>query len=374
MPSRISDALKDHPVHLPHNILDLGSVKELPDSYAWNAPPLPCDRTVLDLSVPVIDLGHPGASTLIGHACKEWGVFQMTNHGVPRDLLTEVERAGRDLFSLPLQQKMRVARKPDGVSDYGVTRISSFFPKLMWSEGFTVIGSPLEHARLLWPHDRAAGFCDVIGRYNDEMRRLAGKLMWLMLGALGIRHHSEDDVTWAGPNGDFPGASAALQMNSYPACPDPDQAMGLAAHTDSTLLTILLQNDTAGLQVMKGDGSGWATVPPVDGALVVNVGDLLQMLTNGTYPSIVHRVFVTRNAHRHSIAYLYGPPSGVKIAPLPALTGPGHPALFWPVTWSEYLGMKAKHFDKALTSVRLPPPRVSDMESLTPDVNIETKS
>ncbi|KAI4381946.1 hypothetical protein MLD38_007961 [Melastoma candidum] len=374
MPSRISDALKDHPVCVPHKILDLGSVKVLPDSYAWNAPPLAYDWTSSDSSVPVVDLGDPGASVLIGRACKDGGVFQITNHGVPRELLTEVEWAGMDLFSLPLQQKMRAARKPDGVSGYGVARISSFFPKLMWSEGFTIVGSPIEHARRLWPRDRAAEFCDVIGRYEEEMKRLAGKLMWLMLEALGIRHHSEDDVTWAGPSGDFPGASAALQMNSYPACPDPDQAMGLAAHTDSTLLTILLQNDTAGLQVMKRDGSGWVTIPPIDGALVVNVGDLLHILTNGTYPSVVHRVFVTRNAHRRSIAYLYGPPSGIKIAPLPVLTGPGRPPLYRPVTWGEYLGMKAKHFDKALTSVRLPAPRASDMEGLTPDVNIETKS
>lgn len=218
------------------------------------------------------------------------------------------------------------------------------------------------------------GYSDVIRRYEEEMKRLAGKLMWLMLGAMGIRDHNEEDLTWAGPNGDFPGASAALHMNSYPACPDPDQAMGLGAHTDSTLLTILLQTDTPGLQVMKedGDGSGWVTVPPIPDALIVNVGDLLHILTNGAYPSAIHRALVNRTTHRLSVVYLYGPPSDAMISPLPALTGPNRPPLYRSVTWSEYLGVKAKHFDNALSLVRVGSPQVFDIDDR--DVNIETKS
>ena len=170
-----------------------------------------------------------------------------------------------------------------------------------------------------------------------------------MLGSLGI---SKADIKWAGPKGNFKGASAALQINSYPACPDPDRAMGLAAHTDSTLLTILHQNSTSGLQVLR-EGTGWVTVPPVHGALVVNVGDLLHILSNGLYPSVLHRAVVNRTRHRLSIAYLYGPPSSVQISPLARLVGPGQPPLYRPVTWSEYLGTKAKYFDKALSSVRV---------------------
>lgn len=176
--------------------------------------------------------------------------------------------------------------------------------------------------------------------------------MWLMLGSLGI---SKEDIKWAGPKGEFKEASAAFQLNSYPACPDPERAMGLAAHTDSTLLTILYQNNTSGLQVLR-EGTGWIMVPPVPGALVVNVGDLLHMLSNGLYPSVMHRAVVNRTHHRLSIAYLYGPPANVQIAPLSNLLGPSHPPLYRPVTWNEYLGTKAKHFNKALSSVRLRAP------------------
>ncbi|XP_057472775.1 gibberellin 3-beta-dioxygenase 1-like [Actinidia eriantha] len=352
MPSRVSDAFIAHPVHSNHKHLDFNSIKELPESHAWTSQlddqNPPGSHTCGADSVPVIDLNDQNAPDLVGHACKTWGVFQVTNHGIKRTLLDEIEAKGMGLFSLPIQQKLRAARTPNGVSGYGVARISSFFPKFMWSEGFTIFGSPIEHARQLWPQDYTH-FCDVIEEYEKEMQELARRLIWLMLGSLDI---AKEDVKWAGPKGDFKGTCAAIQMNYYPACPDPDRAMGLAAHTDSTLLTILYQNNTSGLQVLR-DGSGWVTVPPIPGALVVNIGDLLHILSNGSYPSVLHRAMVNRTQHRLSIAYLYGPPSNVQISPLPKLVGPTHPPLYRPVTWTEYLGTKAKHFNKALSSVRL---------------------
>lgn len=173
------------------------------------------------------------------------------------------------------------------------------------------------------------------------------------MASLGI---SKEDLQWAGPKSDFNGASAALQLNYYPTCPDPDRAMGLAAHTDSTLLTILHQNDINGLQVHK-EGIGWVTVPPVPGTLIVNIGDLLHILSNGLYPSVLHRVLVNRTRQRFSVAYLYGPPGNVKISPHPKLVGPNRPALYRPVTWNEYLGTKAKHFNEALSWVQLCAPK-----------------
>lgn len=194
---------------------------------------------------------------------------------------------------------------------------------------------------------------DIVKRYEDAMNKLAGKLMWLLMASLGI---SKDDLQWAGPSGDFKGTSGALQMNSYPTCPDPDRAMGLAAHTDSTLLTILHQNNISGLQVFH-EGTGWVMVPPVAGALVVNIGDLLHILSNGLYPSVLHRAVVNRTQERFSVAYLYGPPGNVKISPHAKLVGPGRPALYRPVTWNEYLGTKAKHFNEALSCVKVCAPK-----------------
>ncbi|KAK3219670.1 hypothetical protein Dsin_013640 [Dipteronia sinensis] len=356
MPSRLSEAFKTHPVHLHHRHLDITSLQELPDSYTWSqvdeysaaaGGPRRGDSFVSE-NVPVIDLHDPNVLQLIGHACKTWGVFQVINHGIPTSLLDKTESTSRNLFSLPIQQKLKVSRSPDGISGYGFARISSFFSKLMWSEGFTIAGSPLDHFRQLWPQDYA-NYCDVIEEYEKEMKKLAGRLMWLMLGSLGI---TKKDIKWAGPKGKFKDACTALQLNYYPACPDPDRAMGLAAHTDSTLLTILYQNSTSGLQVLK-EGNGWVTVPPIPGGLVVNIGDLLHMISNGSYTSVLHRAVVNRSKDRLSIACLYGPPSSVQISPLPKLVDPSHPPLYRPITWNEYLGTKAKHFNEALSSVRI---------------------
>lgn len=177
------------------------------------------------------------------------------------------------------------------------------------------------------------------------MKKLAQKLMWLMLESLGI---TKEDIEWGGSK-----ACAALQFNSYPSCPDPDRAMGLAPHTDSTLLTILYQNNISGLQVQREGSPGWVTVPPLPGALVINVGDLFHILSNALYPSVLHRVLVNRTCQRISVAYLYGPQPNVEICPHAKVVGPSQPPLYRAVTWNEYLGTKAKHFNKALSSVRL---------------------
>ncbi|GMH03650.1 hypothetical protein Nepgr_005489 [Nepenthes gracilis] len=354
MPARLPGAFKFNPLRLHGKQLhDFCTLKELPETYAWE--PVDCHGhhsgdcgTTRVEPVPVVDLYDPNAERLIGHACKTWGAFQIINHEIPRRLLDDVESASRRLFSLPLRQKLRAARDPDGVTGYGPAPISSFFSKQMWSEGFTIFGSPLEHARQLWPSNYMR-FCDIIEEYSREMQRLAGKLVWLMLGSLGI---TKEDIQLPGPEAGYREASAALQLNSYPACPDPDRAVGLAAHTDSTLITILHQNGTGGLQLFR-EGCGWVTVPPLAGGLVINVGDLLHILSNGLYPSVLHRAMVNRTRHRLSVAYLYGPPRDVLISPVSKVVEPGRVPLYRPVSWSEYLGIKAKHFRNALSLVRL---------------------
>jgi gibberellin 3-beta-dioxygenase len=158
MPS-LSEAYRAHPVHINHKHPDFNSLQELPESYTWtnlddhttNIMKDPSSNT----SVPIIDLSDPNASKLIGHACKTWGVYQVVNHGIPLSLLDDIQWVGQTLFSLPSHQKLKAIRSPDGVTGYGLARISSFFPKLMWSEGFTIVGSPLDHFQQLWPQDYA---------------------------------------------------------------------------------------------------------------------------------------------------------------------------------------------------------------------------
>ncbi|KAK8669148.1 hypothetical protein V6N13_106586 [Hibiscus sabdariffa] len=258
--------------------LDFDNVSTLPDSYAWSTTTLPsddpCHCTINDrkTSLPIIDIGEPGAYDLL-----------------------------------------LVARPPSEVIGYGSARIYPFYPKLMWSEGFGMMGSPVEHARKLWPQDHAK-FCEVMEQWQAEMKTVCDKIVGIMLGSLGLTH--VDDMKWFEPkNGcDQTQCMFHFQLNSYLVCPDPDRAMGLAPHTDTSLIPLLNQCNINGLQVYQ-DGAGWVPVEPVEGALVVNVD--------------------------------------AEVSPLRKLVDSAHPLFYRPVTVKEYVQLKDKVFNKALESIRL---------------------
>nr|WRO64415.1 gibberellin 3-beta-dioxygenase 1 [Paeonia suffruticosa] len=346
MSSTLSDAYRDHPLHLNHIIpLDFTSVESVPHSHEWTQSSNESPSDDEHLSIPVVDLMDPNAEKLVRDACETWGVFQLTSHGVPSCLLEDVEFEALRFFCLSSQQKMKVLRSPDGATGYGLARISSFFNKFMWHEGFTIMGSPSDHAKELWPNDYQR-FCDVMNEYQTKMKSLAERVWLLIMGSLGISKEEYSSSAEA--------ASTALQLNYYPSCPNPSRAMGLAPHTDTLLFTILHQKiDTAttptrGLQIFK-DGIGWVSVRPVAGALVVNVGDLLHILSNAKFPSALHRVVVNQSG-RLSVAYFHGPPIDARISP--ANSGQGQLPVYRSLTVKEYVRLKAKHHDKVLALIR----------------------
>ncbi|KAG5244326.1 gibberellin beta-hydroxylase family protein [Salix suchowensis] len=341
--STLSEAYQDLPLH-PHHVipLDFDSVRALPDSHAW-PPASHASESDDRLSIPTVDLTDPDAGKLIGQACEAWGAFQVTNHAIPLDLLREVESEARRLFSLPTGQKLKALRSPGGATGYGLARISPFFNKYMWHEGFTIMGSSTDHASDLWPNDYQR-FCDAMEDYQKRMKELAITLMHLILKSLDISEEERSRVVSAG------GASSALQLNSYPFCPDPNRAMGLAPHTDTSLLTILHQSTVNGLQIFK-DGVGWVLVSPTNGSLVVNVGDLLHILSNSKFPNVLHRVVLMKeNQQRLSLAYFYCLPSDFHLSPL-ALNSTQMP-LYRSVSVRDYIGIKAKNLEKALSLIR----------------------
>ncbi|PKI69083.1 hypothetical protein CRG98_010552 [Punica granatum] len=125
-------------------------------------------------------------------------------------------------------------------------------------------------------------------------------------------------------------------MNYYPPCPRPDLVMGLNPHSDADALTLLLQvNDIEGLQIRK-DGM-WVPVEPLPNAFVVNIGDLMEMVSNGIYRSIEHRGTVNALKERISVATFYSPNMDAEIGPAPSLVTPDSPALFRRISVAEHL-------------------------------------
>ncbi|KAM7274623.1 hypothetical protein ACFE04_016489 [Oxalis oulophora] len=338
--------------------LDFKNVQKVPDSHAWTSTDHEDRRPISnEPHVPVIDLWDPRATELIRNACEKWGVFRVVKHGIPLTLLDQAENQTLKLFSLPADRKIMAARTPHGPTGYGLARMSAFFHKLMWFEGFTVSGSPMEHAIKLWPHhqDDRSQFCDVLVEYQKELKALAERLIGIMLSSLELS--PSEELKWLKPKpGDTQQHQAMLNLNYYPPCPDPSQAIGLAVHTDSSLLTLLYPStiDTfGGLQVLSLDNSSWISVEPMKGAIVVNLGDLMQVLTNSRFKSVMHRAVVHKSRSRTSRAYFYGPPKEVKISPATKMIDDGHSAIYRSVSWEEMLSAKAKYFNKALDSIKI---------------------
>lgn len=345
----LSEVYRDHPLR-PHHIipLDFASVSTIPDSHVW--PKSDGFSFGESSSVPVIDLMDANASELLRNACETWGAFQLVNHGIASSLVEEVRYEAGRFFALPAGQKMKVLRSPSGATGYGVARITPFFSKYMWHEGFTIIGSPIDHAREVWPHDHER-FCDVMNKYQKDMKALVERVICLILKSLNVSH---EDISWLNSNNGSgsSSASAALQLNSYPFCPEPDQAMGLAPHTDTSLLTFLHQSETAGLQVFK-EGLGWVPVPPLDGAFVVNVGDLFHILSNARFPSLLHRVVVNGGKQRYSVAYFYNPPTDYIVSPFNKALDSEQPPRYRSVAVKEFISFKSENLRNALSRIQL---------------------
>uniref|UniRef100_A0A0V0HK29 Fe2OG dioxygenase domain-containing protein n=1 Tax=Solanum chacoense TaxID=4108 RepID=A0A0V0HK29_SOLCH len=123
-------------------------------------------------------------------------------------------------------------------------------------------------------------------------------------------------------NEDIAKGSQVIAVNCYPACPEPDLALGLPPHTDYSLLSIILQNHQ-GLQIMDRDEK-WHSVPVIEGSLIVLVGDHMEVLSNGRYKGVVHRATVNSEKKRISIASLHSLALGKKVRPAPELVDEQH--------------------------------------------------
>ncbi|XP_014500858.2 gibberellin 3-beta-dioxygenase 1-like [Vigna radiata var. radiata] len=342
----LNEVYKAHPLTLDDIIpIDFSSSPSLPDSHTWSQPIDDDDdddfswNDPASSSIPIIDMMDPNAKKLIALACENWGAFHLKNHGIPLDVSQGAEQQLQRLFSLPTQQKMKALRSPTSATGYGVARISPFFSKCMWHEGFTIIGSPSHDAKKLWPHDYQQ-FCDTMEKYEKQMRRIADRLTEMMLEVLEI---SEEKRNWVGGSD----VSAALQLNFYPCCPEPNRAMGLGPHTDTSIFTIL-QAKSSGLQLLK-EGK-WIPVHPHPNTLIVHTGDFLRIMSNARFCSPIHRVVPNENDERYSMAYFYSPPTDYTVSP--SVTGDlNSVARFRDVTVMEYIGIKAEKFGDSLSFI-----------------------
>ncbi|XVE84509.1 hypothetical protein DITRI_Ditri17bG0019400 [Diplodiscus trichospermus] len=260
-------------------------------------------------------------------ACKDWGLFQLINHGVTKELVKNMRKQVKEFFELPLEEKKRSAQKPGSLEGYGQAFVASEDQKLDWNDMIFLQTLPAQRRNLsLWPQ-QVPSFRETLVNYSENLREVAVCLMKFMAKALEIE---EEEFSQ-----DFEEGNYDVRMNYYPPCPEPERVLGIIPHADMSGITLLLEcGDTPGLQVLKDDR--WIIVEPVSDAIVVNLGHIMEVKSNGIYKAPQHRAVVNRLKERQSVVTFCYPNPSANIGPAEQLIKLGSPPLYKNLTNAQY--------------------------------------
>ncbi|KAJ7965506.1 1-aminocyclopropane-1-carboxylate oxidase [Quillaja saponaria] len=266
------------------------------------------------MGIPVIDFsklnGEERATTMaeIANGCEEWGFFQLVNHGIPEEILERVKKVCSQYYELEREGEFKNSTTTKLFNDLVVKKSGEKLENVDWEDVITLLDNNE------WPA-KTPGFKETMAEYRSEVKILAEKIMQVMDENLGL---SAGYIKKAFDGGDGDNAFFGTKVSHYPPCPNPELVNGLRAHTDAGGVILLFQDDqVGGLQIFK-DGQ-WIDVQPLPNSIVINTGDQIEVLSNGRYKSVWHRVLATPDGNRRSIASFYNPSLQATIAPAPEL-------------------------------------------------------
>ena len=286
-------------------------------------------------SVPVIDIAEldsPESLIAIDRACRDWGFFQVTGHGIEPDLLCSLFAVSQAFFAQPAEDKRRIRRDVDNPWGYYDRELTK--NRLDWKEIYDFGPADGETLSPRWPgRPLRLRFEPVLRAYYAECQALALRLMSAMATNLGV----DRDCLVSGFDDRH---TSFLRLNYYPRFTGPgDGPFGVGEHTDAGALTLLLQDEQAGLEVCK-DGR-WHLVEPREDAIVVNIGDMVQVWSNDRYRAALHRVVTNPQRDRYSVPFFLNPSFETTYEPLPTTVTDDHPARYRPITWREFRTLRA---------------------------------
>ncbi|KDP20691.1 hypothetical protein JCGZ_21162 [Jatropha curcas] len=265
---------------------------------------------------PVIDLsklsgeGRKETMDMIKDACENWGFFELVNHGISHELMDTVERLTKEHYRKCMEERFK-----EMVASKGLEAVESEINDLDWESTFFLRHLPVSNlAEIPNLHQ---DYRKTMKEFAAELEKMAELLLELLCENLGLEKGYLKKVFYGSK-----GPTFGTKVSNYPPCPKPELIKGLRAHTDAGGIILLFQDDkVSGLQLLK-DGQ-WVDVPPMKHSIVVNLGDQLEVITNGKYKSVMHRVIAQKDGTRMSIASFYNPGSDAVIYPAPELVGKG---------------------------------------------------
>ncbi|KAK9091988.1 hypothetical protein Syun_026899 [Stephania yunnanensis] len=248
---------------------------------------------------PIINMeklnGEERADTMniIEDACENWGFFELMNHGISYELMDKVEKLSKDHYKKCMEQRFK-----ELVASKALEGVEAEITDMDWESTFSsnISQNPTFSTKAM-------------KEFALELEKLAELLLDLLCENLGLEKGYLKKA-FSGSKG----PTFGTKIGNYPPCPKPELVKGLRAHTDAGGIILLFQDDkVSGLQLLKGEN--WVDVPPMRHSIVVNIGDQLEVITNGKYKSVMHRVVTQTEGTRMSIASFYNPCSDAVISP-----------------------------------------------------------
>ncbi|KAF3331753.1 flavonol synthase/flavanone 3-hydroxylase-like isoform X2 [Carex littledalei] len=311
-----------------------------------NDRPSPTTMSDSNVRIPVVDLSADPehAVQAVASACREWGFFQVVNHGVDPALMRRARDVWRGFFHEPMEVKQPYANSPKTYEGYGSRLGIKKGALLDWGDYYYLHVRPASlRSQKKWPA-LPSSLRPTTDEYTQELVKLCRQLMQVLSTGLGIKEGRLHEAFGGEEDG------ACLRVNFYPKCPQPDLTLGLSPHSDPGGMTVLLVDDhVKGLQVRKADA--WVTVQPVPNSFIINIADQIEVLSNGVYKSVEHRVMVSSTAERLSMAFFYNPRSDIPLAPIAELITSERPALYQTMTYDDYRLYIRKNGPKGKTQV-----------------------
>lgn len=277
-------------------------------------------------------------------ACEQHGFFYIRNHGIPAELQARMFAATEAFFNQPMPAKLALDKALSpcnrGYEPLRAQTLEAGAPPDLKESFYIGAEVAADDPRVRagrfntgpnqWP-DKLPGFRETMNEYFAAAYQLGATLVRGLALSLELPPaHFEAYLQ---------GAAATLRLLHYP--PQPPNPTpgekGCGEHTDFGGITLLLQDDSGGLQVWDtGQKKAWIDAPPVPGSYVVNIGDLFERWTNGRYHSTLHRVINISGRERHSIPFFFtGNPSHL-VECLPTCLAPGETPRYPPITVEQH--------------------------------------
>ncbi|TVU08351.1 hypothetical protein EJB05_41754, partial [Eragrostis curvula] len=306
---------------------------------SWSSP-----APTTAFAVPVVDLSLPRSDTvkLVRAAATSLGLFHVTNHGIPSGTIDAAVAAARAFHEQPAAARSAFysATFAGAVAYSTIPNLPpqrgqpAAFPVLPWRDSLLVHFE--SGGKSAGPDDLPPVCRDALLEYHRCLTGFGKEMAALLSEALGLPAERLEQA--------FQMEGSAMVCHYYPPCPEPLRVVGACDHTDASLFTVLAQDNVGGMQVRLDQGGGdddgeWVDVAPVTGALVVNLGDVLKVVSNDEYKSVEHRVVIKSPQDvRISIALFFRPANWSEsdfFGPLPELVTEERHARYRSLTSSE---------------------------------------